>query len=407
MRKFAIGCSALVLSSLAACSSTDKRSPSVEPDSFESGLQPAGGQEVDDMESGEQEGDGTVGSAAAPDESATGAIAEGAPDTTRLDNGQTGDNGDAPAADSEPNNAPDPENTEPEEAEFQPAPASVCGAGPFAESPLRADSVPQIVCSGMGFIEGAVWFSERNTLFFSDIQFGGAGNSGQIFAFTPGGQCETFIENAGTNGLAIAADGNLLGARHGDQTLTVFDLDTREPSVLVADNGGLAFNSPNDIVVRSDGSLYFTDPNYGLGNAQAPQPTRAYWRDPEGALTVIDEGGNANGINLSPDESRLYLSHLGGGADVLVYDVDAQGAPSNPTTFLNVGSDGMAVDCAGNLYITGNGVQIFDPAGAPIGSLDTPGAANVAFGGPERRTLFVTAQSNLFTVEMAIPGMPY
>jgi gluconolactonase len=228
-------------------------------------------------------------------------------------------------------------------------------------------------------------------------------------AYTPDAGCDVFIPTAGTNGLAIGPDGNLLGARHSTRTLTRFDLETRASSVFVADNGGLAFNSPNDIAVRSDGNLYFTDPNYMLGNRTSEQPTRAYRRDPSGALTVIDEGANPNGITLSPDESRLYLAHLGGGRnDVVVFDVDAAGALGEPQPFLDVGSDGMVVDCAGNLYITGGpGVRIFSPDGAPIGTLAAQGAANVAFGGPARRTLYITAGANLLAVELAIPGLPY
>ena len=225
---------------------------------------------------------------------------------------------------------------------------------------------------------------------------------------TPGGACAEFIQNAGTNGLAIAPDGNLLGCRHGDQTLTIFDLMTREPTVLIADNDGVAFNSPNDVAVRSDGNLYFTDPTYLLAGRMSEQPARAYRRDPSGALSIIDEGGNANGITLSPDETRLYLSHLGGGQNnVLVFDVDASGAVTNPTPFIDVGSDGMAIDCAGNLYVTQGGVRIYNPNGDLLETLAVPGAANVAFGGPERRTLYITATDSLFAVELAIPGLPY
>jgi gluconolactonase len=290
-----------------------------------------------------------------------------------------------------------------------PPPAtSVCPPGPYAASPLPAMVAPTAVCTGMTFTEGAVWFASLNTLFFSDFTVSNFAGPSRILSFTPGGQCQEFIPNAGTNGLVIAPDGNLLGARHGDQTLTIFNLMTKEASVLVADNGGLAFNSPNDIAVRSDGNLYFTDPSYLRGNRAQEQPTRAYRRDPAGALTVIDEGGNTNGITLSPDESRLYVSHLGGGNNILAFDVDASGALSNQQTFAaNTGSDGMGIDCAGNLYVTQNGVQVFSPQGQQIGTIPAPGAANVAFGGPERRTLFITATTQLLAVELAIPGLPY
>ncbi len=300
---------------------------------------------------------------------------------------------------------PPPVGTEP-----RPPSEAICPPGPFAASPLPAGlAPPEPVCSGMTFTEGAVWFASLNTLFFSDFTVSNFAGPSRILSFTPGGQCEEFIPNAGTNGLVIAPDGNLLGARHGDQTLTIFDLMTKEPTVLVADNDGLAFNSPNDIAVRSDGNLYFTDPSYLRGNRPAEQPTRAYRRDPSGALTVIEEGGNTNGITLSPDETRLYVSLLGGGNSILVFDVDAAGAVSNRQTFVaGTGSDGMAIDCAGNLYITSNGtVQVFSPDGQQLGVIPAPGAANVAFGGAERRTLFITATTQLLAIELAIPGLPY
>jgi gluconolactonase len=222
------------------------------------------------------------------------------------------------------------------------------------------------------------------------------------------GQCQEFIADAGTNGLAIGLDGNLLGARHREQNLTRFDLTTKQTSVLVPDFGGASFNSPNDIAVRSDGNLYFTDPSYMLGNRISELPMQTYRRDPSGALSVIDTAANPNGITLSPDEKRLYLSHLSGPNNVIVFDVDATGAVSNPQPFVNnVGSDGMAIDCAGNLYITQGGVRVYDPNGTPIGTLAAPGAANVAFGGPEHKTLYITATTTLFAVELAIPGLPY
>ncbi len=289
-------------------------------------------------------------------------------------------------------------------------PSAVCPPGPFAASPLPAGATAETVCDGMTFTEGAVWFAERNTLFFSDFQIGGAMNfGGQILSHTPGGGCEPFIANAGTNGLAIAPDGNLLGCRHSDQTLTIFDLETLAPTVLIPDNGGLSFNSPNDVAVRSDGNMYFTDPTYLLGGRPSEQPARAYRRAPSGALTVIDQGANANGITLSPDESLLYLAHLGGGQNnIIVFDVDDAGAVSNQRPFVaNVGSDGMGIDCAGNLYVTQGGVRIYSPNGDLIDTIAAPGAANVAFGGPERRTLYITAQDSLLSIELAIPGLPY
>jgi gluconolactonase len=285
----------------------------------------------------------------------------------------------------------------------------VCPPGPFADSPLPLIALPELVCSGMTFAEGPVWFADRNTLFFSDFQIINPLNNfnGRIMTHTPGGGCDVFIQSAGTNGLAIAPDGNLLACRHVNQTVSIFDLTTRAPSVLIADDDGASFNSPNDVTVRSDGNLYFTDNNLLRGLRLPELPPRAYRRDPSGALTVIDEGSEANGINLSPDETLLYVSRLGLRNDVAVFDVDASGAVGAARPFIPIPSDGMAVDCAGNVYITPEtGVLIFDPSGNLIGTIPLPGASNLAFGGPERRTLFITATVALFSVELAIPGLP-
>jgi gluconolactonase len=144
-----------------------------------------------------------------------------------------------------------------------------------------------------------------------------------------------------------------------------------------------------------------------LGNRTSEQPAATYRRAPSGALSIIDTGANPNGISLSPDESRLYVARLGGAANIVAFDVDAEGGVSNPQPIINSGSDGMAVDCAGNLYLTQAGVRIFSPDGDPIGTIAAPGAANVAFGGPDRQTLYITATTSLLAVELAIPGLPY
>jgi gluconolactonase len=285
-----------------------------------------------------------------------------------------------------------------------------CPAGPFADSPFPGGVAPQPqpLCNGMTFTEGAVWFADRNTLFFSDFNLQNP-LAGRIMSFTPGGQCSEFIANSGTNGLVIGPDGNLLAARHSDQTITSFDLETQQPTVVVANNGGLAFNSPNDIAVRSDGNFYFTDPDFLIGNRMSQQPQATYWVDPSGALTVIDTTASPNGIALSPDENRLYLATFGGGGNVVVFDVAADGSVGDPQTLIaGTGSDGMVVDCAGNLYLTGGpGVQIFSPEGQPIGTINAQGAANLAFGGPDQQTLFITATTQLLSVDLAIPGLPY
>jgi gluconolactonase len=401
MRPFLIGLSCVSLLALGACSEDDSA-----PDETVGAIAPGGNAGGGGAATGSGAAAGAAGAGGATPGGAGSSAAsesdEGNPDPTGIvgqagTGNAAGDGSEAPGGnDGAPDGGP-------------PAAAGArCPAGPFAASPLP-DGVapqPQTLCGGMTFTEGAVWFAERNTLFFSDFQLDNPA-VGRIMSFTPGGDCQEFIADAGTNGLVIAPDGNLLGARHSDQTLTIFDLETQAPTVLVADNGGLSFNSPNDIVVRSDGNIYFTDPNFLLGNRQSEQPQATYRRDPTGTLTVIDTSTGPNGIALSPDENRLYLAQFGGGGAVLAFDVAADGSVGEPQPLIASGSDGMAVDCAGNLYLTSNGVQIYSPDGDQIGAIAAPGAANIAFGGADQRTLFITATNSLLSVELAIPGLPY
>ena len=403
MRSFLIGLSCVSLLALAACSEDDS-----EPDATVGAITPSG------------DGAGAGGAAAGPSAAAGAAGASdgtpgegGASSTSENDEGNpdpTGIVGQAGSGNGTTDGSPiDADDGAAPDAGPPAVAQARCPAGPFAENPLPNGVAPQpqTLCDGMTFTEGAVWFAERNTLFFSDFQLNNPA-VGRIMSFTPGGQCQEFIADAGTNGLVIAPDGNnLLGARHSDQTLTIFDLETQAPTVLVADNDGVSFNSPNDIAVRSDGNLYFTDPNFLLGNRPSEQPQATYRRDPSGALSVIDTSTGPNGIALSPDENRLYLAQFGGGGAVLAFDVADDGSVGEPQPLIASGSDGMAVDCAGNLYLTSNGVQIFSPDGEQIGSIAAPGAANIAFGGADQRTLFITATNSLRSVELAIPGLPY
>ncbi len=187
---------------------------------------------------------------------------------------------------------------------------------------------------------------------------------------------------------------------------------------------GMRFDSPNDLAIRSDGTVYFSDPNF-----QAPSPypqtaTRVYRYTPStSTLSVVDANlGQPNGVTLSPDESTLYVSSNNG---IQKYPVMADGSTGpgavfaqSPNASLNI--DGMVADCAGNLYgtVIGTGnVVVLSPTGAQIGSMFavTTGSGvvtNVAFGGSDRKTLYVTTQGSsgtqaLYKVALSIPGMPY
>jgi gluconolactonase len=287
--------------------------------------------------------------------------------------------------------------------------SETCAGGPFDGSPLPGGASANEICSGMTFTEGPVWVG--GMLYFSDFDVGDSNGNfdGDIVSYVPGGNCEVWRPNSGTNGLAIGPDGNILGARHTDQTLTTFDLGTMATTTLVADYTGQNFSSPNDLAVRGDGNIYFSDPAWQVGDRPENHPQSLYRRAPSGELSVVEEldDRRPNGVTLSPDESTLYVSVIQPD-QILMYDLDPAGAPSGSTQFVSSGSDGMAIDCAGNLYLTSGGVQVYSPGGQMLGSIGgVNGTTNAAFGGPDNRTLYITAGSSLYEVELNIPGLPY
>ncbi len=261
------------------------------------------------------------------------------------------------------------------------------------------------------FLEGPVWIG--TALFVSQIREYGVPQPSHILKYTPGGAFETFIADAGTNGLAVDGARRLVGANHAIGGIVAYSPTSpaAPPMTIVDSYEGSRFNSPNDLTIRSDGTIYFTDPDWqcmGCGH----QSVQGVYRVPPGGmperLTVSQS--KPNGIALSPDETTLYI-----GGDVLkAHPVNPDGSIGAAADFGTGGSDGLAVDCSGNVYATQNDGQIavFDSAGSPKGTLAVQGARNLAFGGPQSKTLFVVGTGSsqggmMQTIEMNIPGFPY
>lgn len=244
-----------------------------------------------------------------------------------------------------------------------------------------------------------------------------------IRRFTPPATFEVFVANAGSNGLAITPDGTtIVAATHDQRTVSTYRLSDRARGVIATDFGGRKLNSPNDLTIRRDGTIYFTDPSFQRANRADEQGrrTRVFRIRPgvtgAAAITVVDDGvRQPNGIVLSPDEQTLYV---GGNADnrIFRYRVLADGSTGPRTDFAPItGPDGATVDCAGNVYWTSYNdglVHVFNPAGSKLGTI-TAGrnTTNVAFGGPDRRTLYITSGVNgnfgLYSVRLNVPGNPY
>ncbi|MCA9137701.1 MAG: SMP-30/gluconolactonase/LRE family protein [Planctomycetales bacterium] len=284
----------------------------------------------------------------------------------------------------------------------------------LAQSDAKHSIVPtgeiQLVQDGFAFTEGPAWEPKSKSLFFTDIP------NTTIHQLHPDGTITAFtVESKHTNGLLIPADGRMLGCQMDGQVVE-YDPRTADATVLASTYEGKRFNAPNDLTIDNEGGIYFTDPLFSAPTP-LPQTVQAvYYIAPNGDVTRVTEGIAApNGIGLSPDRKRLYVCPSRQSA-MLVYDVTAPGKLSPAKTFCTVqqpdgktdtGADGIALDIKGNVYITTHiGVQIFSPEGNQIGVVTFPQQpANVCFGGEEWKTMFVTARTGLYRVEMPIPGL--
>jgi gluconolactonase len=280
----------------------------------------------------------------------------------------------------------------------------VCPAGPF---PTPVASAAEAVCGDFAFKydwnEGPTWIASQQAFFFSNFVRGTSG-PGDIIKYTPGGACETWLTDVGCNGLTAAADGTLVGVCQTPRAVMAYDVTTKQPKTLASMYMGQLLDSPNDVASISNGSIYFSNPTYELGPRPVGVGPAFFYIDPTGALNLIikDANGQPNGVAVSPDEKRLYLEFDGSG--VKTYDLDANGVPSNgPKSFAGT-TDGMSVDCAGNLYLSGG--SIIAPSGTQVGSY--PGGTMAAFGGADGKTIIVVGGgTELHTVQMNVPGPPH
>ena len=291
---------------------------------------------------------------------------------------------------------------------------SICPEPQSYGPPLSAGAKALLIKDGFVFVEGPVWSDRLGALLFSEMDFNADGSQGPpstIHRLEPSGVFSVFLQNSGSNGLAIDASG-LVACTHDTQAVTRIDLDSKQRSVLVAGIGGKRFNSPNDLTLSAAGHLYFTDPDWQLGTRKNETGVTGVYRLPAGGEVGLVDGtlDKPNGIALSPDERSLYVGSVDG--SVWVYALDGSGAPGAREPFAKVASpDGMSVDCAGNLYVTSHDrgeVVVLSPAGESLHVLKVgPRATNAAFGGSDRKTLYVTAGGALYSVATNVPGYPY
>ncbi|UVI28987.1 SMP-30/gluconolactonase/LRE family protein [Paenibacillus spongiae] len=277
---------------------------------------------------------------------------------------------------------------------------------------IADDAAVSKLASGFQFIEGPVWDSQRGLLFFSDIP------ANRIYCWSPQDGVQPFREPSGnSNGLTLDRHGRLLACEHGNRRVSVTE-ESGSVRTLVDRFEGKRLNSPNDIVVKSDGRVYFTDPPYGLSHPSEQElPYQGVYRYlPEsGAIELLcAERNHPNGLCFSPDERVLYVDDSSS-QDVFVYDVADDGIIRNGRLFARLDSsvgagvpDGLKVDVRGNVYVTGpGGIWVLDSSGTALGVIRIPEvAANLSWGGEDNRTLFITATTSLYKVETINPGIP-
>ncbi|MDQ7783923.1 MAG: SMP-30/gluconolactonase/LRE family protein [Desulfomonilaceae bacterium] len=267
--------------------------------------------------------------------------------------------------------------------------------------------------TGFQFTEGPVWDARGEYLLFSDIP------GDRISRWTSQEGLSVFRSPSGkSNGLTLDGRGRLVACEHANRRVSRTEEDGTVVTI-ASHFQGKKLNSPNDVVVKSDGSVYFTDPPYGLnpmfgtmGRQELPF-YGVYRLSPDGSdLKPVIVDSVPNGLAFSPDESLLYVADTEKN-HVRVFDVDAAGNTANGRLFADLpgeplAPDGMKVDTEGNLYVTGKGgVWVFDPKGVRLGIIPVPELpANLCWGESDWKTLFIAARSSVYRVRLAVAGIP-
>ena len=268
--------------------------------------------------------------------------------------------------------------------------------------------------TGCEFTEGPVWHSEGKFLLFSDIP------ANQMKKWTAEEGITNFrVPSGKSNGLTYDKQGRLVTCEHANRRVSRTEPDGTVVTI-ASHYGDKRLNSPNDVVVKSDGSIYFSDPPYGLTADYGVEGEQdldfqgVYRLSPDGqTLTLlIDDFDRPNGLCFSPDESILYIDDTER-LHIRAFDVQPDGTIANGRIFAEEEGDdgvpdGMKIDAHGNIYLTGpGGIWIFDASGEHLGVLQTPErAANLGWGGDDWSTLFITASTSLYSIECKVSGIP-
>ncbi len=261
------------------------------------------------------------------------------------------------------------------------------------------------LAGGFVFTEGPS-VDEKGNVYFTDQP------NDRIMIWSTDGKLSTFMQPCGrSNGLCFDAKGALWACADEKNELWRIDVKTGRHEVVVKDYRGKLLNGPNDVWVRPDGGLYFTDPYYKRpywkrGDSEQDNEATYYLSpDRKSLVRVTSDLSQPNGIIGTPDGKILYVSDIRAG-QTFAYDIQDDGTLANKRLFCKLGSDGMTIDDLGNVYLTGKGVTVFDKSSKQILHIDVPEdwTGNVCFGGRDMQTLFITASKGLYAMKMTVKG---
>jgi len=277
----------------------------------------------------------------------------------------------------------------------------------MAQTPIMAGGAkPEKISTDFIFTEGPATDKDGN-VYFTDQP-----NDRIVKWDAETGKFSDFLKPAGrSNGLCFDAEGHLIACADEKNELWSIDVATKKATVLVKDFKGKLLNGPNDVWLRPDGGIYFTDPfykrEYWNRGPKEQDGEHVYYLSPDHkTLTrVVTDLKQPNGIIGTPDGKTLYVADIAA-KKTYSYTVHEDGSLSDKKLFCEMGSDGMTIDDQGNVYLTGKGVTVFDKNGKQVAHVDInePWTANVCFGGKERNVLFITASKAVYTVKMNVKG---
>ncbi|MDQ6814747.1 MAG: SMP-30/gluconolactonase/LRE family protein [Bacteroidota bacterium] len=276
----------------------------------------------------------------------------------------------------------------------------------YSQEKVFADgATPRLISKQFSFTEGPT-ADKKGNIYFTDQP------NDKIWKYDTEGRLTLFMDNAGrSNGMYFDKKGNLISCADERNELWAID-PQKKVTVLMSDYKGKLLNGPNDVWVHRNGGIYFTDPLY----------TRPWWKRPGERVTVervyyLPKNSNQpipvdstikkpNGIIGSPDGKTLYVADIGDNK-IYKYQIEKDGMLSNRQIFAAMGSDGMTIDQQGNIYLSGNGITVFNKDGKKIDHIDVPEkwSANVCIGGKNRNELFITASQAVYIVPLKVSGV--